>query len=208
MGQIKDLTGKRFGKLIVLRITDKRMGRSVCWECRCDCGNIIVTGSHLLKSGNTKSCGHHNNGKNNGNYEHGLFDQNLYKRWQGMKTRCYNSKTSQYKDYGGRGIIICDEWLNDFKSFYRWAIDNGYKENLQIDRIDNDGNYEPSNCRWVTLKQNSNKRRSSHYVTIDNETKTIADWCLIYKISNNVVRVRISRGWNEEKAITTPVKKN
>lgn len=123
-----------------------------------------------------------------------------------MKTRCYNTNSPTYKNYGGRGIKVCDEWVNNFEAFYKWSMENGYKDGLQIDRIDNDGDYGPSNCRWVTSKENYNNRRTSRFVTINGETKTIAQWCEIYNIKDNVVRARISRGWDEVKAITTPVK--
>lgn len=209
MGRIKDLTGQRFGMLTVIKMSDIRKHRYVCWECRCDCGNTtVVIGTHLT-SGNTRSCGRHAaTGKNNGNYEHGLFDNELYKRWQSVKTRCYNPNSNSYPNYGGRGIKVCEEWKGSFEAFYEWAMENGYEKGLQIDRVDNDGNYEPSNCRWITSKENYNNRRTSHYVTIEDETKTIAQWCEIYKIKDNVVRARISRGWDKVKAITTPVRRN
>ena len=159
MGKIKDLKGQRFGKLIVLEFKEIKNYRAI-WLCKCDCGNFIAVSSNSLLSNKTKSCGCiHSQQLINRNKKHGLSEAKLYKVWQGMKTRCYNPNFMYYCNYGGREITICDEWLNDFKKFYDWATSNGYKEGLTIDRINNDGNYEPSNCRWVTrAEQNRNKR--------------------------------------------------
>ena len=121
------------------------------------CTIVIILSNHL-KSGKIKSCGCLNK---QGNPKHGLRYTRLYRIWINMKTRCYNKNTNRYKDYGARGITICNEWRNDFMSFYNWSMNNGYDENLTIDRINNDKNYEPSNCRWITVKeQNRNKRNN------------------------------------------------
>ena len=124
-----------------------------------------------------------------------------------MKSRCYNQNNPQYSLYGYRGIIICNEWLNNFMNFYNWSIYNKYQDNLTIDRIDVNGNYEPSNCRWITMKEQINNRRNSYYITINNETKTLAQWCEIYNIKYNTVFQRINQyNWNPLKALTTPIK--
>lgn len=138
------------------------------WNCKCKCGKETIVYSDKLKTGHTKSCGCLKRQKTiERNYRHGLYGTRLYSIWHDMNTRCYYEKTKCYKYYGGRGITICDEWKNNFVNFYNWAINNGYKDNLSIDRIDVNGNYEPSNCRWATMQeQQLNKRNSKKYKEI------------------------------------------
>ena len=124
-----------------------------------------------------------------------------------MKTRCCNQKGRRYKDYGGRGIRICDEWKNDFTSFYNWSIANGQKENLTLDRINVNGNYEPSNCRWVDWKKQQNNRRNNFIIEYNKTKHTLQEWSEILPInmSSSILRYRILNGWSIEKAFTTPV---
>lgn len=144
-------------------------------------------------------------GYKNPNYKHGLRHTRQFRIWNNLLTRCYNSKFHAYKYYGARGITVCDEWKNDFKAFYDWSMSNGYSDDLTIDRINNNGNYEPTNCRWVTVKTQSNNRRSNHNVNINGETRTLTEWCESYGINYRTVQDRLKRGWNVEKALTTPV---
>ena len=144
-------------------------------------------------------------GTNNPKYKDGRKNTRLYRIYYGMKARCYNPNNSQYKNYGARGINICKEWLSDYISFKTWAISNGYRDDLTIDRIDVNGNYEPSNCRWVTHYIQSNNTRRNHKVTIFNETHTLKEWADKYNISEKTVRDRLLRGWSYERAFTTPV---
>lgn len=140
------------------------------------------------------------------NEYHGQIGTRLYNIWNGMKQRCHNENSTSYDNYGGRGIVVCDEWRNSFTSFFRWAESTAYDDTLSIDRIDNDGNYEPSNCRWATWEQQNNNRRSSRWVDAFGERRTIQDWtrdprC---KVGKRGLAKRLNRGWPAEEAITAP----
>ena len=125
-----------------------------------------------------------------------------------MKNRCFNPNTPRYKDYGARGITVCDEWKDDFKSFYDWSMSNGYSDDLTIDRINNDGNYEPSNCRWVTQMIQANNSRHNHNITYKNETHSLSDWSRILGLSFHLLSNRINLyGWGVERAFETPKSK-
>ena len=128
-----------------------------------------------------------------GNYKHCKAHTKLYKRWTSMKNRCYNKKDPRYNDWGGRGIVVCNEWKDDFEAFYNWSINNGYQDDLSIDRIDNNKGYSPDNCQWVDRKiQNRNTRRN-HYITINGETHCISEWCDILGLKYTKIIQRINR---------------
>lgn len=201
----RELTGKRFNMLTVESFAYIH-GSHAYWNCICDCGNkTIVCGSKLFR-GTTKSCGCL--GPKLSRIKNatlgGLSTSRLYRILQGMKVRCYNKNDKSYKDYGGRGISVCKEWLEDFAAFYNWATRNGYKENLSIDRIDVNGNYEPANCRWATAKEQANNRRSSMLITWNGETKTASEWCKERGWNRHIIPERLRKGWSLEKAMTTP----
>lgn len=161
-----DLRGQKFGRLTAIRPTKKRFKSNVVWLCRCSCGKNVLVGSGNLSSGNTKSCGCLKSEKTIiRNTKHGFAYHPLYTVLKNMKRRCYNPKTWNYKNYGGRGITICDEWLNDKKNFFEWSLANGWKKNLMIDRRDNGGNYNPENCHFATpLKQANNTRHLKLFI--------------------------------------------
>ena len=157
----QDLTGKRFGRLTVLEFVPNDKPHSY-WKCQCDCGNITAIKGKNLKSGNSASCGCLRSQMISRRMaRHGFRTTRIYRIHADMKARCYNKKHRQYDDYGGRGIKICSEWNNDFQSFYDWAMANGYDDTLTIDRIDVNGNYEPSNCRWVDIYVQANNKRTT-----------------------------------------------
>ena len=157
MPRKNDLTGKRFGSLVAVRVAGKKNGTYV-WECLCDCGNIVHAVGCDLTRGHTKSCGCLRRAKiTEYNIKHGLSHIRIHTIWCGMKERCYNPNATNYQYYGGKGIAICEEWLHDFQAFYDWAVANGYREGLSIDRKDSDGNYCPQNCMWITRSENTTR---------------------------------------------------
>lgn len=201
MGKFIDLTGKRFGRLTVIKYLCQSK-----WLCKCDCGNEKIVKSGNLKNGHVKSCGCLNKEiSRNKMITHGYSSTRIYKIYIGIKKRCYNKNYSQFYLYGGRGITICDEWKDSFIYFYNWAINNGYKDSLTIDRIDNNGNYEPKNCRWITQKQQNRNTRHNRLITYNNETHCISEWAEIKNLTYSSLQHRLNRNWTIEKALNTPM---
>lgn len=209
-----DLTGKKFERLTVLyRDADHifKSGRKVVmWKCKCECGKECSVATTSLSSGLTKSCGCLNYEKKcDTKNKHRKFKYRnmvLYNRWRGMKKRCYVKSSTSYSSYGGRGIEVCDEWKNNFGAFQDWALKNGYKPELSLDRIDVNGNYEPSNCRWVTNSVQQNNKRNTVYLEINGEKHPISEWCHIRGFKKGVIRDRIGSGWSIEDAVLKPIR--
>lgn len=211
----KDLTGQKFNRLLVLNFAYIK-NRNTYWKCKCDCGNIIIVNSGHLKDNHTKSCGclkkENIKKRIKEQTKHNLRHTRIYGIWVNMKTRCYNTNNEDYKNYGGRGIVIYKKWIdkeNGFINFYNWAMENGYRDNLTIDRIDVNGNYEPSNCRWVDWIRQQNNRRNNHIIEYKKEKHTLEEWSKILpiNISSSVLRYRIIHDWGIERAFTTPVRR-
>lgn len=198
MGQIIDLTGKKFGKLTVIKISSNReKNGSLRWICKCECGNVKeIRGSHL-KSGLTTSCGCKTKifrDKNTKNIP-------LYATRATMIARCYNPHNQKYKRYGARGITVCEEWRKSFLSFYTWAHENGYRKGLTLDRINNDGNYEPSNCRWATPKQQANNASFNRIIEYNGEKHNLCEWSAITGVKRETIAHRLNKGWETGKAL-------
>lgn len=210
---VKDLTGQRFGRLVVIERGENHKSPSglqqVRWLCQCDCGNQTLVHARSLTSGTTLSCGCYNKDKNKRIFTtHGKRKTKLYGVWRGILNRCYDIKHHAYPSYGGRSIKMCEEWKNNFENFYEWAYANGYKDNerLTIDRIDNNGNYEPSNCRWVDYKTQANNTRRNVVLEFEGQRKTIAEWGDTIHIPATAIWKRIKRGWSIQDALTKPLR--
>ena len=209
MTEYKNLSGQVFGKLTVLNKTKKvkkTYGTFRHWLCMCECGNTIWVRAAHLTSNHTKSCGC---GILEKKYKTRkdvcLSYSRVYRCWSSMKQRCFNKKDSNYRNYGGRGISICDEWKNDFMSFYNWATKNGYSDKLTIDRIDNNGNYEPKNCRWTDMKTQSNNTRKTNIIEYNGEKHSISEWGEITGFGYHTIANRFYKtNMSNEEILTKP----
>lgn len=199
---VNDIVGQRVGRLTVLNFDHKEKhknngGHTYFYKCKCDCGNIVIISRGHLTSNHTKSCGCYKLQKNIERLTiHGLRNTKLYNVWCGIKNRCSNPSQISYPYYGTKGITICDEWKNDFKAFYDWSIQNGYKDNLSIDRIDVNGNYEPSNCRWATNLQQARNKSNNVYLTYKNETHCLSEWAEKLNITVDKLRNLLKKGFS------------
>lgn len=208
-----DITGQRFGRLTCVSRSGKGdRQREFSWLCKCDCGKEIVTRGSSLRNGSSKSCGCARIESLKNNVTHSLSKDNtgrttrLYRAWLNMKSRCLNPNTPKFKNHGGRGIAVCDEWINDYVNFHNWAINHGYSDFLTLERKDNDGNYEPSNCTWTTYSRQNLNKRDNHFITHNGETKTLSMWADISGISRSTLHERIFiKGWDIEKALNSPI---
>jgi len=204
MGVFVDLTEQKFGFLKAIEKTKKRASSgSVVWLCLCDCGKYHEVASTSLKNGQTKSCGclflDVAKSKGHAKRTHGMTATRIYSIWTNMKGRCYSKTNTKYPTYGGRGIVVCDAWKDSFESFF---LDMGHPpEGCTLDRIDVNGNYEKSNCRWATQKEQQNNRRNNVIITVGEKPMTMAEYCDENGLNADKVQQRLKRGWSQERAV-------
>lgn len=197
MPKLIDLTGKTFGRLTVISYSHTK-NRSAVWNCICSCGGISKAYSHNLKSGHAKSCGC---GKIESRRTHGETGKTKeYSAWNKMLGRCLNRNNKNYIEYGERGITVCDRWRNSYSNF---LLDVGRAPSPEhsLDRKDNNGNYEPGNCRWATRKEQGNNKRNNRLISLAGETKTLAEWVSLTGIARGAIEMRIKRGWSIERVL-------
>ncbi len=194
------MEGKTFGRLTALSY-DHTEGKSAFYRCRCECGREIIVRGLSLRRGDTRSCGclrrEVTAQKNTDNQTHGMYNSKIYKTWVGIKTRCYNSNDNGYKNYGGRGITMYEPWINDFQAFYDYVsqLEHFGEEGFSLDRINNDGNYEPGNLRWTTMKEQSRNRRTNVWVEYNGEQITLVEAAERSGIRYDVLHYRYKHGW-------------
>lgn len=208
--KMKDLTNQKFGRLTAVKFAYRDHFNHARWLCVCECGNEKIIDGGSLTSGKTRSCGClnieqlHKKGFESNRAKHCLWGTRIYRIWKCIKTRCYNSNTKDYELYGGRGIKVCDEWKDSFPAFMKWSFENGYDNTKSIDRINVNGDYEPSNCRWATAKQQANNKRNNHFITIGEETKTVTEWIEVSGICKATFYQRLRAGKTGQDLISTP----
>ena len=196
----KDLTGMKFGNLTAIKNLGRKTG-NILWLCHCDCGKDIKCYQYNLERGTSTSCGCLRSFyAKQTRCCHGESTGTLYKKWGSIKTRCYNKKIPCYKNYGGRGIKICDDWLK-FWNFREWAYKNGYSDGLTLERIDVNGNYEPDNCKWISMAEQQSNKRTSVFITYNGVKKTLSQWSKELGLSKEAIRYRYNVGWTPEECL-------
>lgn len=210
----QDLTGMKFNRLTAIRPAEKSRTGETRWVCLCDCGKEVIVQSNNLKSGLVKSCGcYRHEYLVEAHTTHGGTKQEgkrtrLYSVWVGMRRRCFDKNDAGYQRYGMRGITVCDDWKDDFAKFRAWAVKNGYRPNLTIDRIDNDKGYSPDNCRWTGAKDQARNRRSNRVIAFNGETHILVEWAEITGLPRSTLYDRIVKySWPVERALTEPLHK-
>jgi hypothetical protein len=204
-----NIQGKKYGRLLVINRHGITADRKITWLCKCDCGNEKIISGGSLRRGLTTSCGCYLSEvvrmSENKNKTHGMTKTLTWNSWASMKHRCNNIKAHDYPRYGGRGIKVCEKWLNSFEAFLADMGERPSKSH-SIDRIDVNGMYEPSNCRWATLLEQGYNKRNNANITFNGVKKCVAEWAAITGIKQKAIRDRIKDGWTAEKALTTPVR--
>lgn len=213
MSYVKDLTGQKFGRLTVIEqhgFTEKNKygTRYAVWYCKCDCGNYCEMASDTLtRKRNNHSCGclakEHLEDISKGNITHNMTGTRLYNCYQGMISRCYRKKDIHYNAYGKRGITVCNEWKNNPKTFIDWALSHGYSDDLTIERIDVNGNYEPSNCTWIPMSEQYDNKRQNIMIEWNGEKHNATYWSRLTGINAGKIRWRYKHGWDVEKIFET-----
>lgn len=202
MGKKIDITGRRSGKLTAIRMVSEYRypngERGEKWLCHCDCGNDVIIFRKSFIAGNSKSCGCI---RGESRRTHGGKGTRIYNIWCNIKDRCFNANNSSYSYYGGRGISMCNEWRNDFSSFREWAYNNGYEDNLTVDRIDVNQDYCPENCRWVDRTAQANNRTNTIRFSYNGEEHTCAEWARITGISYDLINDRYHKGLPPDKIL-------
>ncbi len=208
------MTGKKYGRLTVLSRYKNRKSKSgrteVMWLCKCDCGNIVSLRGVSLRNGNTISCGCYrkecsSQRMHSNNTIHGFGGTRIYKIWQAMIDRCENENNKKYKNYGARGIKVCEDW-HDVRKFAEWAFSNGYKDDLTIERLDNNLDYESSNCVWADRYVQNNHTSRNHMITYQGKTQTMAQWSKETGLPYSTIKSRLNKhGWSVERALSTPL---
>jgi len=208
MSPPNQLIGNKFNRLFVNeRVQNNKHGKAM-FRCTCECGNIVDVESSRVKNGHTKSCGCLQ--KERARYAvmahsttHGMSGTPTFTSWTSMRNRCYRVKDKEYANYGGRGIVVCDEWRNSFQKFYE---DLGERpEGSSLDRIDTDGGYTPQNCKWSTPKEQAQNRRGTQFISFNGMTKCVAEWERFVGLGRNCIGRRLKAGWDIERALTTGV---
>lgn len=200
-----NVIGRKFGKLTVVERLPKNSHGEAVWRCICDCGNEHMATSHNLIYGVSKQCKECKIAQiAQSNTKHNCKPKRLHEIWTNMKTRCHNPNYELYNRYGGRGITICDEWEKSFNEFRDWALKSGYADDLTLDRIDNDGNYCPENCKWSTRTEQANNRHTNRILVLDGIKDTMANWSRKTGIPYWLIQDRLYSGWSDEKTLLTP----
>lgn len=202
-----DITGKHYGRLVAIEKVDNDRNNHKRWLCKCECGNEAIVLENDLVTSKTRSCGcYYKETRKTVSKTHGGSKTRLFHIWSSMRKRCENPSHKDYGYYGGRGITVCDEW-NEYEAFSKWAYENGYADNLSIDRIDVNKGYSPDNCRWADAITQANNTRRNRMITYNGETKSLAMWARQYDLPQKLVRRRLEDGWSTEKALITPRRK-
>lgn len=203
MGKFINLTGQKFERLTVVSKELPDSTGSIIWKCKCECGKDVYARGNALRKGLVKSCGCYKKDiLPTINTKYKDCPKRLYKIYYGMLGRCYSEGNSAYNNYGGRGIQVCSEWKNSFTSFWEWSINNGYSAKLSIDRKDNEAEYSPDNCRWVSDYEQSRNKRSSVFLTLNNKTLPIEIWAKDLNLKLSTLYTRKFRGWSDHEILT------
>ena len=202
MSKFIDMTGQRYNRLTVVEIVEGSAPVKSYWKCVCDCGNVTFVSGANLRSGAVKSCGCLRKDIKT-TLRHNMTGTRLYNVWASMKNRCYNPNQASYKNYGGRGIHMCEDWRKTPDKFFEWAMGSGYSDDLTIERIDVDKDYCPENCKWIPFNTQQSNRTSCRSFTHDGRTQNLTDWCKELGLQYKQIHNRIYKlGWTFERAIS------